>query len=247
MLPMPCKEGLAMTDVIVLAGGLGTRLRQVVPDLPKPLAPVGGRPFLELLLCSLADKGFRRAILSLGYMAEKVIAHFENCSIGIDLVYEIETQPLGTGGAVRQAMQYCSSDHVFVVNGDTYLDFEANDLEGRWQKNRVPIIVGLAVPDAARYGRLETVGGRITGFSEKGVAGPGLINAGCYVLPTNILNEFPLGQAFSLETDFLVRAVSIRRFDLFESKGYFIDIGVPEDYARAQARFGGGRLGRQSG
>lgn len=226
-------------EAIVLAGGFGTRLREVVPDLPKPMAPVAGRPFLEILLHALASKGFRRVILSLGFMAGKVVAHFGEKFAGMELVYEVEDTPLGTGGAVRQALARCSEDHVFVFNGDTYLDLEVAEVEAHWQKHCVPIIVAREVPDTARYGRLSTAEGHVTGFMEKGMAGAGLINAGCYVLPVAILNEFAPGQAFSLETDFLAKAVAVQRIDVFVTGGHFIDIGVPEDYARAQSELAG--------
>ena len=104
---------------IVLAGGFGTRLREVVPDLPKPMAPIAGRPFLEILLSTLARKGFTRVVLSLGFMAEKIITHFGESYAGMHLVYEVESRPLGTGGAIRAALTRFESDHVFIFNGDT--------------------------------------------------------------------------------------------------------------------------------
>lgn len=226
-------------EAIVLAGGFGTRLREVVPDLPKPMAPVAGRPFLEILLQGLANKGFNRVILSLGHMADKVVAHFGEQYAGMGLLYEVEDTPLGTGGAVRRALSRCREDHVFVFNGDTYLDLEVDDIEAQWQKHRVPIIVAREVPDTARFGRLSTEGGRVTGFLEKGAGGAGLINAGCYVLPIAVLNDFAFGQQFSLETDFLAKTVGMQRMDLFVTNGHFIDIGVPEDYARAQLELAG--------
>jgi len=226
-------------EAIVLAGGMGTRLRQVVPDLPKPMAPVAGRPFLEIVLTTLAEKGFRRVVLSLGYMADKVVSHFGGDFAGMDLVYEIEQSPLGTGGAVRAALAHCTADHVFVFNGDTFLDLETVALEAQWTTLRNPIIVAREVPDTARYGRLEVAEGRVCGFLEKGRAGAGLINAGCYVLPSDLLNGFALGMAFSLEADFLADAVTRQRIDVFITKGMFIDIGVPEDYARAQTELAG--------
>lgn len=124
--------------------------------------------------------------------------------------------------------------HVFVFNGDTYLDIEAQCIEKHWQIHRAPIIVAREVDDTTRYGRLNTIDGRIAGFSEKGIAGPGLINAGGYVFPASILDEFPLGKPFSLETDFLSKAVGMHRIDFFVTHGHFIDIGIPEDYAKAQ-------------
>ena len=101
---------------LVLAGGFGTRLREVVPDLPKPMAPIAGRPFLEILLSTLARKGFTRVVLSLGFMAEKIIAHFGESDAGMHLVYEVESRPLGTGGAIRAALTRCESDHIFRRN-----------------------------------------------------------------------------------------------------------------------------------
>ena len=221
-------------EAIVLAGGFGTRLKSVVADVPKPMAPVAGRPFLEILLTVMASKGFTRVVLSLGYLADTIVNHFGDRFAGMELVYEIEDTPLGTGGAVRQASEHCSADHVFVFNGDTYLDLEVKEVEALWQRNRTPVIVARAVPDTSRYGRLSLDGEKVIGFAEKGAAGPGLINAGCYVLRADALAAFTPGQPFSLENDFLADAVLADPFDVFVIKGHFIDIGVPEDYARAQ-------------
>ncbi len=221
-------------EAIILAGGFGTRLKSIVPDVPKPMAPIAGRPFLEILLNFLARKGFCRVILSLGYMADKVVTHFGDNFADMELIYEIEKAPLGTGGALRLALTRCASDYAMVFNGDTYLDLEVAEVAAHWKRHFSPIIVARHVPDASRYGRLDTANGRVLGFVEKGVAGPGLINAGCYVLPVNILDRFLPRQAFSLEVDFLAKVVNTQRFDLFVSNGQFIDIGVAEEYARAQ-------------
>ena len=226
-------------EAIVLAGGFGTRLREVVPDLPKPMAPIAGRPFLEILLSALARKGFTRIVLSLGFMAEKVITHFGANYAGMELVYEVERQPLGTGGAIRAAMLRCSAGHVFVFNGDTYLDLEVGDLENLWHANQHPVIVVREVPDTARFGRVEVQGGRVSAFREKGMTGKGLINAGCYVLPQGALDAFPIGQNFSLETEYLAKELQRIHFDGFVTQGHFIDIGVPEDFARAQNELAG--------
>ena len=226
-------------EAIVLAGGFGTRLKQIVPDLPKPMAPIAGRPFLEILLAALARKGFSRVVLSLGFMADKIVAHFGDRYAGMELVYEVEQQPLGTGGAIRVALARCASDHVFVFNGDTYLDLEVDDLENLWQRSRRPVIVVREVPDTARFGRVEMNGGQVTAFLEKGMAGTGLINAGCYVLPRRALDAFPMGQNFSIETEYLAKELDQIYFDGFVTCGRFIDIGVPEDYARAQVELAG--------
>jgi D-glycero-alpha-D-manno-heptose 1-phosphate guanylyltransferase len=226
-------------EAIILAGGFGTRLQATVPDLPKPMAPVAGRPFLEILLTVLARKGFRRVVLSLGYSAEKITAHFGTRFGGIDLVYEIEKTPFGTGGALRQALTHCREDHVYAFNGDTLLELDVAAIEGYWRQHHRPIVIAREVPDTSRYGRIEIDGNRIISFSEKGVTGPGLINAGCYVMPKDLLDEFPLGKNFSMETNFLAPAVKRMRIDCLVSHGTFIDIGSPEDYARAQTELGG--------
>ncbi|MGZ3748316.1 MAG: nucleotidyltransferase family protein [Pseudobdellovibrionaceae bacterium] len=223
-----------MMEAIILAGGLGTRLREVVPDLPKPMASVAGRPFLEILLSSLAQKGFHRVILSLGHMAEKISKHFGNNFYGMELVYEIESIPLGTGGALRASLLHSKNDHIFVFNGDTYLDIESQEMEKKWKKNHKPLIVSCHVPDTSRYGRLDVSAGRVNRLIEKGKSGPGLINGGCYLIPTNILNGFIVGHQFSFEADFLAKALQHQYFEIFVSNGLFIDIGIPEDYARAQ-------------
>ena len=221
-------------EAIVLAGGFGTRLREMVPDLPKPMASIAGKPFLEILLSDLARKGFKRVVLSLGYKAEVITSHFGDRFAGLDIAYAMDDAPLGTGGAVRLGMSQCLGDHVFIFNGDTFLDLEANAVELLWQKHRHLIIVAREVSDTARYGRLLVESERVSGFTEKGVSGPGLINAGCYVLGAGQLNAWPLNTPFSLETDYFVRAVKTEPVDVFETQGLFVDIGVPEDYLRAQ-------------
>ena len=221
-------------EAIILAGGFGTRLRAVVPDLPKAMAPIAGRPFLQILLASLSRKGFTRVVLSVGFMAERIIEYFGERFGNLELIYVFEREPLGTGGAARLAMQSCAADHVCILNGDTFLDLEADEVERHWQAHRRPIIVGRQQSDTARFGRLLTSGGAVIGITEKGVIGPGLINAGYYVWNGGQLGGYPIGVTFSLETDYLSKAVTSTRFDLYVTTGKFIDIGIPEDYERAQ-------------
>lgn len=221
-------------EAIVLAGGFGTRLRQAVPDLPKPMAPIASRPFLEILLSVLAKKGITRVVLSLGYMSDKIISHLGNYYSGMNLDYEIESHPLGTGGAIRAAMMHCSEDHVFVFNGDTYLDIELEELECLWNSTHQPVVVVREVEDTSRFGRVEIKNNFITAFCEKGISGPGFINAGCYVLPKDALNNFVINEPFSLETDYIAKSLNDNGFKSFITRGQFIDIGVPEDYMLAQ-------------
>lgn len=222
-----------MMEAIVLAGGFGTRLRPVLPDVVKPMALVCGRPFLELLLQHLSNKGFRHVVLSLGYRAQSIRDYFGDYCFEMDISYAIEEKPLGTGGAIRFAMELCLTDHSFVFNGDTFLDLDIEVLEFLWQRTKSTLIVAREVEESARYGRMIVSGRRVMGFIEKGQAGSGLINAGCYVLPKRLLDRFPLGKPFSFEQDFLATEVKNSNIEYYISDGYFIDIGIPDDYARA--------------
>jgi D-glycero-alpha-D-manno-heptose 1-phosphate guanylyltransferase len=229
-------------QAIVLAGGFGTRLRQVVSDVPKPMAPVAGRPFLEYVLDGLARNGVAQVVLSVGFMADKIMGHFGTRYASLSIDYAVEDSPLGTGGAVAAALAHCSDNPVLVLNGDTWLDLELAELQAQWQASRLPIIVSRAVDDVARYGQLDVQGGLVTGFLEKGGHGPGLINAGVYVLPRDIFGSKAPSPPFSIEADFLASYVRAHATQVFVSKGEFIDIGVPEDYARVQTMNLGGAM-----
>ena len=218
---------------IILAGGFGRRLRSVVSDVPKPMAPVCGRPFLDVLLSYLMRKGFSRLILSVGYKAKVIRSYFDDLDCKIDIRYAEELTPLGTGGAIAEALRQTSSDSVFVFNGDTFIDLEFSEICGMWSRDHRPVVVARAVPDTERFGRIECQGDRILRFLGSGVSGPGLVNAGCYLIARDVFAGMNLRVPFSFESDFLSECPdSFLR--VFESRGTFIDIGVPEDYARAQ-------------
>ena len=212
-------------EAIVLAGGFGTRLKSVVPDLPKPMAPVLGRPFLEILLCKLSKSGFKHVVLSLGYKSEVFIRHFGRNYAGMAISYVVEDKPLGTGGGIKLALSACKKNEVFVINGDTFLDFEVDSIYSQY-KNKRPIVVARKVSDASRYGSLIVKGGLLKGFSEKGKIGPGIINAGCYLFNKNQFDGYDINQNFSLESDYLEKFVPNLEVVVFLSKGKFIDIGV---------------------
>jgi D-glycero-alpha-D-manno-heptose 1-phosphate guanylyltransferase len=220
-------------EAIILAGGLGTRLRKIVPNLPKPMAPVNGKPFLEILLNTLYTKGFNKAIISTGYKAEIIISHFGNNFKGISLEYTQEDMPLGTGGGVRLALEKCHEDHVYIFNGDTFLDIRIDEIEALWNKTKTSIIIGAVVNDAARYGSLIIENNRVTGFSEKGLAGKGVINAGCYVFDPKLILTHQINTKFSLEEDLLRPLINKGGMNVYISNGKFIDIGVPDDFIRA--------------
>ena len=226
---------MSATDVIVLVGGMGTRLRSVVPDLPKPMAPVAGRPFLAHLLDGYAYAGMRRVILATGYRADQIEDVIGPRWRGMDVVYSREDKPLGTGGAVRQAAQLVDGDGVHLANGDTFLRYHPAALEASTRALDAPLGIALAhVPDVGRYGAVEVRDGRLSAFHEKGGHGAGWINAGSYFLPAQSLRLLPLDQAFSFEESVLFPWTAQGRVAAFMETDDFIDIGVPEDYARAQ-------------
>jgi len=220
-------------EAVVLAGGLGTRLRDVLPGVPKPMAPIGNRPFLALLLERLSQRGFRRVVLSVGYLADAITSYFGNEFCGMAVIYHVETKPLGTGGALAAAFGRVETDHAFVFNGDTFLDLEIEAVEACYLRRGRPIIVVRQVASTARYGRVELVDGQVRSLERTEDPSPGLINAGCYVLRRDTFETLGLGPEFSMEVDFLPPAITREPYDAFVSDGFFIDIGIPEDYRRA--------------
>lgn len=222
-------------DAIVLAGGLGTRLRSVVPDLPKPMAPVGGRPFLEWLLEDLARADVRHVVLAVGYRYEAIQEHFGTHYGALALSYAIEQEPLGTGGAIRQAMRYAGGGEVLVLNGDTYLELDYSALLAAHRQAKAAItMTACHVGDVDRFGALDLKGDRVAGFAEKGRAGAGFINGGVYLLTQTLFDGAVLPERFSFESDFLLPQLARLHPLAFPVTGAFIDIGVPEDYARAE-------------
>jgi len=225
-------------EAIVLVGGLGTRLRAVVSDVPKPLAQVAGRPFLAWVLDHLAENSMRRVLLATGHMAGAVEAAIGHTWSGMEVAYSVEDQPLGTGGAVRLAAARLGGDCAHVLNGDTFLRYSPAGLEQATRGLGALAGVALAeVGDVARYGSVEVAAGRVSAFREKGGQGPGLINAGSYFLTAEALAGLPAQPAFSLETGFLHPQAEAGRLAAFTATSGFIDIGVPADYARAQELF----------
>ncbi len=225
-------------EAIVLAGGLGTRLRDVVVDLPKPLAPVAGRPFLAYLLDQLAREGMRRVILATGHMAEKIEQAIGDNWQGMDIVYSRETEPLGTGGAIRLAAQRLQGDCAYLTNGDTFVRANLGELEERTRACGLSMGMVLAsVPDVARYGAVETNAGHVVAFREKGSSGAGYINAGTYFLAREAIAGLPKEKSYSFETEVLRPEAMAGRVAAFGESSHFIDIGVPDDYQRAQQMF----------
>jgi D-glycero-alpha-D-manno-heptose 1-phosphate guanylyltransferase len=227
-------------EAIVLAGGLGTRLAGRLEGVPKPMAPVAGRPFLTILLNQLQRAGCTRALLSVGHLYETIQRHFGAEHRGMQLDYVIERAPLGTGGAIRAALAHAVDDSVLVLNGDTYLQADYAAMMGFHAGEGARMTIAVThQADIVRYGGVVVRGSRIVGFEEKGRSGPGWINAGTYVLGRDLQWPPELGEKFSFETDFLAPGIGRLTPAAYEVDGFFLDIGVPEDLDRAQRELAG--------
>jgi NDP-sugar pyrophosphorylase family protein len=224
----------------ILAGGFGTRLRPVVADRPKVLAPVLGRPFLAYLLAQLADAGVPESVLLTGYLAEQVEAECGAAFADMRLAYSVETSARGTAGALRHATPYLTRPLVLVLNGDSYCDLALAAFFAQHVRSGAACSVALTeVPDVARFGKVTLGDGRrIARFEEKSASGGrGWINAGVYLLARSLLEEIPSGGAVSLERELFPRWAAEGRCHGFPTAGRFLDIGTPESYARAEAFF----------
>lgn len=229
---------------IVLAGGLGTRLRSVISDMPKPMAPVCDKPFLHYIFQYMHKQSIADVILSVGYKSEMIKDFFGEKYLDINIKYAVEEEPLGTGGGIRQAMAMIDSD-AFVLNGDTFFDVDLKELYDFSQHRKSDIALALRrMYHFDRYGTVE-VGNqdRVLQFHEKQYRNEGLINGGVYVLNKDLfkkveeIEEAPLPKKFSFEKDILEKHLLPLRYNGKEFKGYFIDIGIPEDYNKAQEDF----------
>ena len=220
----------------ILCGGQGTRLRSVVADRPKSMALISGTPFLQLLLEKLRSQGINDVVLGTGYMAEKIERYFgDGKQFALRIRYSREHEPLGTGGALKLAEPFIS-DPILVLNGDSYVEWNLIPvLELFKAKNADLVIVLQAVADVTRYGSVALDHtGRVTQFVEKGAAaGPGLINAGVYLLRKQIVSNLPTGTAISLEREVFPRLLDRQVYGLI-CTGLFIDIGIPDDLRQAQ-------------
>jgi NDP-sugar pyrophosphorylase family protein len=219
----------------VLCGGQGTRLRSVVADRPKSMALISGTPFLQLLLERLGSQGVDDVVLGTGYMAEKIEHYFGfGNQFGLRIHYSREHEPLGTGGALKLA-EPLISDPVLVLNGDSYVEWSLVPMLGLFTaKDADVVILVQAVADVTRYGSVALDrDGRVTQFVEKGAAtGPGLINAGVYLLRKQIVSDLPSGTAISLEKEVFPRLLDRGVYGSI-CTGLFIDIGIPDDLKRA--------------
>ncbi|WP_238651029.1 nucleotidyltransferase family protein [Paenibacillus piscarius] len=224
-------------EAIILAGGFGTRLQTVVADVPKPMAPIAETPFLSYLLNYLYKYEVRRVILSTGYLSDKIYNYYGDSFKGnMELIYSVEQEPLGTGGGVLQALKHTTSDNCFIINGDTFFDVDLQKMMHQHNETIADMTIALKpMYDFDRYGTIELEQNRVVAFQEKQPTDKGYINGGIYILNKDLLETFNLGPKFSLEADFLQKHYKVVDIRGFISSKYFIDIGIPEDYYRAQS------------
>ena len=228
------------SEAIILAGGLGTRLQGVIDNMPKSMAPVAGRPFLEYQLDHLDKWGLKRVVLSVGYNSDKIMAHFGHSYRSLTIEYAVEEEPLDTGGAILNAMGKIHGLTAFIFNGDTFFDVNLQRLEDFRHIKETDLCMSLRFEnDTSRYGKVEfDNNNRITAYLEKGESsGEGYINGGIYLVRKDYLMNFGLPEKFSMEKDFFQRYYPTEEFYGLRCFSYFRDIGIPEDYKKAQDEF----------
>ena len=227
-------------EAIILAGGFGTRLQPMVRDIPKSMASINKRPFLEYQLDYLISQDIRRVVLSVGYRREVIMRHFENRYRSVEIDYAVEEEPLGTGGGIRLSFFKVKSSWAFVLNGDSIFRIGLKALLDFHQLKKSDITIALRkLRNTGRFGRVTmNRNRRLTGFTEKDpAAGSGLINSGVYVIEKKFLMDPGFRGAFSIERDCFEKFYPDSRFFGYPAEGYFLDIGIPEDYKKAQDEF----------
>ena len=226
-------ESMNLTEAIILAGGKGTRLQTSVKDRPKPLADVAGRPFIEWLLLLLHSQGIRRVVVCTGHMGQVLESHLGNGSrFDLQLQYVRDPFPLGTGGALRNALDLCQSSHILVLNGDSFCKFDLRELSKFHLSHRSEATILLAkVENSSRFGSVVSDGnGKVTAFSEKTIdRHPAWINAGVYLLNRKVIEGIPGNRAVSLEHEVFPGLIEHGLYAKPEN-GLFCDIGTVESY-----------------
>jgi D-glycero-alpha-D-manno-heptose 1-phosphate guanylyltransferase len=223
-------------QAIVLVGGQGTRLKSISGDVPKPMVDVAEQPFLYHVLEYLEKQGFTKIVLACGYNAEYIQRRVEEEKpIQCEVVFSIEDEPLGTGGAIKLASEHITSEYFVVLNGDSIFDVDLADFVGFSLDNDCSLCIGAAeVEDVSRYGQLQiNEEYLVTAMGEKKGSGAGVINSGVYLIKSGYLNS--QDTKFSFEKSVLETQIGC--YHAFPMSGYFIDIGIPEDYYKAGTYF----------
>ena len=225
-------------EAIVLAGGFGTRLAHVVSDVPKPMAPVAGKPFLEYILQDLVKNGVSHIIIAVHYKKEVILKHFGTEFCGVPIDYSVEDIPLKTGGAIKKALSLCREERVFVINGDTFYQVPLKEMQAFAVQFGGPVVIAVKkMTDFSRYGKVDVdKNGLVVCFHEKEFCAQGYINGGIYNISRMALDAYP--ESFSIEETCFPEMLKNREIAAFPCNGYFIDIGIPEDYKRIQRERG---------
>lgn len=225
-----------INEAIILAGGLGTRLRSVISEVPKCMAPVDGKPFLYYVINHLLKEGIQKFIFSVGYKSEVIQQYLDEELSNIEYKLSVEEEPLGTGGAIRFACHQSAEKDVIVINGDTLFSVNVAKLEKAHQTLNANCTLSLKpMYNFKRYGVVElNTDASINSFKEKQFYKSGLINGGVYALSVDSFLKDDLPYKFSFEADYLEKYYSQKKMYGVVQDEYFIDIGIPEDYARAQ-------------
>ncbi len=225
-----------LKEAIVLAGGLGTRLKSVTQDIPKPMIDINNKPFLQYILDYLSNFQLKKIILSVGYQYETILNYFNKQYNNLTLFYSIEDKLLGTGGAIKKSLSFIEGEKVLILNGDTFFKIDFFKFLDFHNKKNADLSIALKyMKNFDRYGTVEIdKENRITGFQEKGFKKYGLINGGSYLIKTDILQDIKLPEKFSFEQDFLEKYYKKLKCYGIIFNEYFIDIGIPSDYLIAK-------------
>lgn len=224
-------------DAIILAGGKGTRLSKILPNIPKPLAPINGIPFLDYLIKFLQNQNVEKIILSVGYEKDQIINRYKNHQA---IHFSNEFSPLGTGGAIKKAIKLATTDNVLALNGDSYIEYSLKDFLNFHKNNNADLTILLNYKkDISRYGSItiDPKTKRILSFNEKIQKDSGFINSGVYLMKKSIFDSFNSEETFSIEQDFFPNIIKTKNVFGYEINSPFIDIGTENSYFEAQSFF----------
>lgn len=227
-------------EAVILAGGMGSRLKSIVNDRPKPMALINNKPFLYYLLSNLKKEGFKHIILAVGFKHKIISDFFGNSFKEMDITYAIEEKPLGTGGGILNALKYSREKQTFILNGDTYFPVPFDKMEKLAVEKESDLIIALRkLNDVSRFGTISIDSkNRVVNFIEKtNISESGLINGGIYLIKNASFSELPFPEKFSFEEDFIMADFQEKHFFGIPFNNYFLDIGVPESYKQAQTDF----------
>jgi D-glycero-alpha-D-manno-heptose 1-phosphate guanylyltransferase len=223
-------------EMIILSGGFGKRLSSVVSDVPKVMADVNGKPFLEYVLDNISKSGIiDNVIMATGYKKEYIKKYFGNSYNGINLIYSEENKPLGTGGAIKKALDYINSEYVFIINGDVYQNINYKEMLNSHIKNNGDISLALKLmKNFDRFGSVLIDENNIVSFIEKKKIIEGYMSVGCYIFNRKVINLLPKEEIFSIENDFFTNNIKNINFTYYLYDGDFVDIGIPKDYEKVK-------------